>query len=504
MAQPESNEIMKSQPQVFLLINPWITDFAAFDFWSKPLGLLYLAAVLQQAGARIHLIDCMDRFDPSLRRAMPHCRKNDRRFGTGKYIREVIPKPGVLQHVPRYYARYGLPLELFREKLCRLPRPKAVLVTSGMTYWYPGVRMVIREVRAAFGAIPVLLGGIYATLMPEHALASSGADAVIEGEAENRLVAALNEMVPAAALTAQHYATLDDLPAPAWEHYDYLPYATVLTSRGCPLRCTFCASRKVSGDYRFRSVDGVVAEISWLMHKHGVHDIAFYDDALLTNRDRHFRAILAALREHGLKPRLHTPNGLQCKFIDPTLAQEMRATGFYTVRLSLETVNEARRGDMSHKVNVDSFARAAESLRSAGFGPEHLDAYVLMALPGQPLAEVLQSMAFVHTQGVGIRLAAYSPIPGTVDHARAVVAGSIAADADPLLTNNTAIPVRPADVPYAAYERVSLLAKQLNAQLRNRGRPIMRQSDLVQNLYAQFTNKELYARVNESKAKHAS
>ena len=51
-------------PRTLLLINSWITDFAAFDLWSKPLGLLYLAGLLRQNGHSVRLIDWLDRYDP--------------------------------------------------------------------------------------------------------------------------------------------------------------------------------------------------------------------------------------------------------------------------------------------------------------------------------------------------------------------------------------------------------------------------------------------------------
>ena len=44
-----------------LLINPWIYDFKAYDFWIKPLGILYIASVLRELGADLHLINCLDR-----------------------------------------------------------------------------------------------------------------------------------------------------------------------------------------------------------------------------------------------------------------------------------------------------------------------------------------------------------------------------------------------------------------------------------------------------------
>ncbi|RLC23795.1 MAG: B12-binding domain-containing radical SAM protein, partial [Deltaproteobacteria bacterium] len=55
---------MKYDTPNILLVNPWIHDFAAYDFWAKPLGLLSLASILRQHGFSITYIDCLDRFHP--------------------------------------------------------------------------------------------------------------------------------------------------------------------------------------------------------------------------------------------------------------------------------------------------------------------------------------------------------------------------------------------------------------------------------------------------------
>ena len=47
-----------------LLVNPWIHDFAAYDFWAKPLGLMTLGGLLREHGARISYLDCLNRFHP--------------------------------------------------------------------------------------------------------------------------------------------------------------------------------------------------------------------------------------------------------------------------------------------------------------------------------------------------------------------------------------------------------------------------------------------------------
>ncbi|RLB98065.1 MAG: B12-binding domain-containing radical SAM protein, partial [Deltaproteobacteria bacterium] len=55
---------MKTDSPHILCINPWIHDFAAFDFWAKPLGILSIAAILREKGLRVSFIDCLDRFHP--------------------------------------------------------------------------------------------------------------------------------------------------------------------------------------------------------------------------------------------------------------------------------------------------------------------------------------------------------------------------------------------------------------------------------------------------------
>lgn len=479
-------KFLHSSSPNLLLVNPWITDFAAYDFWLKPMGLLYLAAVLRREGYNVCLVDCMDRAHPEVLRWQGLAHPLHQRWSTGKFLRQPIPKPAAYRNIPRHYARYGMPPEIFA-KLCGAgPTPDAILVTSGMTYWYPGVQMAIAALRQLFPNIPMMLGGIYATLCTAHAQKFSGADVVIAGEAEHCIADQLGSMLglgrPGLGLqTSDH---LDDLPFPAFDLYPKLQYATIMTSRGCPLRCTFCASNIVSGKYRWRSVDHVGAELEWLHRGLGVHEFAFYDDALLTNRDRHFLPLCEKILQQQITATFHTPNGLQAKFIDAATAKMMQRTGFKTIRLAYESGSAERQRDMSKKVSNESFARAVENLYAAGFGPAELDAYVMMALPDQPLPEILWSMAYVHALGVGIRLAAFSPIPGTVEFTRAVERGELAADADPLLTNNSILPIRLPGVPYEFYAKINALAKELNRHLLKTSRPLDSMGDLYKRLSA--------------------
>ena len=71
-----------------LLVNPWIYDFAAYDLWSKPLGLLYLAGFLRHCGFEIHLIDCLDVHHPAMKLDPSVKTPTRRSYGTGKFWRQ--------------------------------------------------------------------------------------------------------------------------------------------------------------------------------------------------------------------------------------------------------------------------------------------------------------------------------------------------------------------------------------------------------------------------------
>jgi radical SAM superfamily enzyme YgiQ (UPF0313 family) len=212
------------------------------------------------------------------------------------------------------------------------------------------------------------------------------------------------------------------------------PFASVITSWGCPYHCTYCASRHLQPAFVQREPPAVMAEITACVG-HGIRDFAFYDDALLLDSGRHLKPILQEVIERGLPVRFHTPNGLHAREISAGLAALMRRAGFESVRLSLETTDTARQRATGGKVTTDAFERAVVRLQMAGFRPIQLAAYILAGLPDQPLSEVEASIRFVHRLGVQAKLALFSPIPGTPDGDRA-----LPPDADPLLHNNTVYP----------------------------------------------------------------
>jgi radical SAM superfamily enzyme YgiQ (UPF0313 family) len=438
---------METKGQV-LLVNPWIYDFAAYNLWIEPLGLLTIAAVLRESGYGVTVIDCL-----APHPGAPRCHPD----GSGKFLKTIVDKPPPVAAIPRHYGRYGLPLDQFDALLATAPLPDVVMVASGMTYWYPGVVEAVRRVRARLGAVPVALGGIYATLCPDHAREHSGADEVIAGPG---VVPTLRfaDTVTGHDSNPDRFADPRTWPPPAHEWLPR-PFAGVATSWGCPYRCTYCASHRLQPKFVRREPVAVVEEIASMLRiagaRRGVRDFAFYDDALLLDADRHLMPILEGVLAQGIDVRFHTPNGVHAREIGAELAAVMRRAGFATIRLSLETTDAARQQATGGKVTTGVFEQAIAYLKAAGFGPTELGAYVLAGLPDQPLAEVEATVRFVQALGVQAKLALFSPIPGTPD-------GDLAlpADADPLLHNDTVYPYLRGDKYVRELQRIKQLAKE--------------------------------------------
>ncbi len=441
-----------------LCINPWIYDFAAYNMWVEPLGLLTVAAVLRQAGHDVALIDCLDRHHPDA----PAPRSARDAYGCGRFDKVEVRKPAALAHVPRRWGRYGLPIEVFEAELNAQPSPDAALVTSMMTYWYPGPFEAIRRVRTRWPGVPVALGGVYATLCADHARAHSSADTVLTGPGEAQAVAWVNEVTGEPRTLA--VSPVDILPA----HDLRRPqgYVAVQTAQGCPFHCPYCAVHQLSpAGFAPRPPQGVVDEIAWCVESLGARDVAFYDDALFFDAARHIHPILDGVIGRDLRVRFHTPNGVHARFIDRPVAHKMRRAGFVTVRLGLETADPGDQSRDGGKIDDAAFARAVAALFEAGFSGREVAAYVLIGRPGQGVEKVRATVAFAHRLGIQVRSAQFSPIPGTAEWGAAVAAGCVAADADPLRHNNSIYPCADAQAWEEVKQHISESNHALLAQL---------------------------------------
>ena len=411
-------------------INPWVYDFAAYNLWSRPAGLLACLDMLARCGAGTALMDCMDRTwqDQSWPAAGT--------TGTGRYPRTALPSPGVLADVPRQYSRYGLPGNRVEQALARLdPPPDLILITSIMTYWYPGIVAAVRMLRRIWPGVPVCLGGVYATLCREHAL-KLDVDLVISGPLEDKdnwrkVWSLLGSTAPAVPRNAG--VALDT------SYYAQSPFSVIMGSRGCPFRCSYCAGYRLYPGFR-QADTGLVFEHIRSEYARGIRDFAFYDDALLVEQENMVIPLLERIISSGLEIRLHTPNALHVRYLSPELCRLLYRAGLYTIRLGLETGVFGSRPD--RKLRADEWSQGMHNLLQAGFKKEQMAAYVLFGLPGQGDEEVLQSIREVHRWGIRPELTQYSPVPGSQMFEEAKKHAWLDLD-DPLAHNNSIWPCIP-------------------------------------------------------------
>lgn len=402
-----------------LLVNPPIYDFSAYDFWLKPYGLLTIAGYLQDR-AELCLFDYLDRLSPSI----PEGSKlRGDQWGRGEFYSEPLPKPTVLAAIPRRYHRFGLPRQTFQKWLVeQLPFDYAFIQTT-MTYWYPGVKEVIDDVRRAQPQAKIVLGGVYATICTEHAQ-YLGADLVIKG-----------------ADLAPLWQFLDITPSlehlPVWQAYPKLETGVLKLTDGCPFKCSYCSVPQTYKTFASRPLERAINEFE-LLRQCGVKNIAFYDDALLYDADH----ILSPFLQHVIKTKsevnFHTPNAFHARFVLPELAQLMVEAGFKTFYLGLESNQNDWHRETGGKLCTDEFTVAVNNLHDAGADRRNIAAYIIAGHPRSSVEAVEESMKFAHSLRVRIMLAEFSPIPNSPDGR---LCEKIVDMSEPLMHNKTAFPI---------------------------------------------------------------
>lgn len=375
-----------------LLVNPWITDFKAYDEWMRPLPLYRLLEALS-GRHEVALVDCLEAVSRS------------KRHGTADFEFTPVEKPAVFQAIPRRFKRYGMAVEAFRSRLKDFGRPDLAGVTSLMTFWHPGVRLAVEEIRGLWGDLPVVLGGIYASLMPAHAAAVPGA-----------ILAGGTSFPPAAVKRT---------------FLDTTRVRHVLPLRlqaGCPFHCGYCASRAIHGrGVRRTPLAENLARLEAYVVSGG-REVVFYDDALLYGYDRLFGPFLEAVAERGYPVRMHLPNGIHARYVTARNAEAMFRAGVRTVRLGYEKPGPAE------KIGAGELERAVGALRAAGFAGRQIGVYLLAGVePG--LAGVRQGAELIHSLGARIYLNQYSPVPGS-ENFRRLAAEHPALVTEPLLHND--------------------------------------------------------------------
>jgi len=399
----------------FTLINtPWLFE-KRLEFLSQNLGLGYLAAVLEQDGHKISIIDAL---------------------ALGKDIKSKYP---MKYQTP---VRIGLSDEQILE---RIPADTDFIgISAAFTNNRPLVYDMVKLIKKKHPQLPIILGGVYPSALPDDAV-NTGAHFVITGEGEIPIckIAAGKkpEHIDGLAMRnvngelrinpAARVKNIDDIPYPARHLLPMDLYlklsprgvfdkktASIITSRGCPYDCAFCSIHPVNGyAWRPRSVENTLGEIRQLVEKHSVEHIEIEDDNFTLNTQRAV-GILDGLRslsnELGKKITWECPNGTRIDSLNEDLLKKIKDSGCTRLYLALEHGDDDMLKIMRknlHKEKVISVVELCKKLEIP------LMIFFIVGFPGETKERFLNGIKFaklLRDKGAE-RLVSFvaKPYPGT-------------------------------------------------------------------------------------------
>jgi anaerobic magnesium-protoporphyrin IX monomethyl ester cyclase len=412
-----------------LLIQPPIRDFYLTAKRTVPYGLACIAEALSAAGFTVAIHDAL----------------------AGRKTRD-LPLPASLAYLTEYFGRpdaspFGL-FHRFRHyghSTAHIARKAAesgawlIGISALFTAYAQEALETAAAVRAACPDAFIVMGGHHPTEMPETVLGAPAVDAVFRGEGEAGMAALARVLktggdparVPGIALPGDSdsppisepvaMAALDDYPPPSrrWTHQRRyrrkgLASLTLVTSRGCPKACSYCATGRHSYmRYRRRATDAVLAEIAAAAAAETIGFIDFEDENLALDRAA-FLDLLAGIK--GIfgeaLPELRAMNGLYPPSLDDAVVGAMSAAGFKTLNLSLGSAStqQSRRFNRPPvREAFDAAVNAARRHEMAAVG------YIIVGAPGQSARDSVDDLLYLSHRRVLIGVSVFYPAPGSRD-----------------------------------------------------------------------------------------
>jgi radical SAM superfamily enzyme YgiQ (UPF0313 family) len=439
-----------------LLIQPPVADFYQTTIRTLPVGLLYLAASLQQTGIEVEILDCQ---------------------ATEK--KQTIEVPPEFAHLKRYYRpgnlspfklfshyrHYGLPWEEIRERI-RVAQADVIGVSSLFTPFYREALRVAAIAKELDPARPVIMGGAHVNACPEQVLSNPNVDFILLGEGERtlpQLISALADgrLSAVDSICGIGYKTngklhlpehgdlienVETLPFPARELIDPAHYTLggkrltmLVTSRGCPYHCTFCSIFLTAGrQFRTRSINSVIDEMKLCRERFGTEIFDIEDDNFSFDQKRAAN-ILAAIREEFGEGQIEllAMNGISAANISEPLVEEMKRTGFRALNLALVTSDKQQQRATKRPGSTSHFDRVVEKAAIAGM---EMVNYVILGLPDSTIDEMLDSIIHLMQRPVLIGPSVFYATPGTESYRQCLERGLLSS-AELALQRSTCFPI---------------------------------------------------------------
>ncbi|MCX5694710.1 MAG: radical SAM protein [Candidatus Omnitrophica bacterium] len=344
-----------------------------------------------------------------------------------KYYTHLITPPLGMAYVTAYLRQNNLKVHLIdalkenldnHELVLRCDIADIVGIFCMSDYFWDVVDLV-KKLKAA--GKTVIIGGPHATVMPQETLQYTEADYCVVGEGEKTMlelvlalknkrdptnIPGLYSRVTGEFVTRPFFDNLDEIPFPAWDTIDprtyplaphgavvkTFPVAPVITSRGCPFSCHFCASPKIwNHQIRYRCAENVVDEIELLIKKYGVKEIHFEDDNLTLNKS-HIQAICEEILDRNIKVHWATPNGIRADTVSEELLKLMKKSGCYSVAFGIESGSQEILNKIGKQTELKVMYSAIRMAAKAGLITQ---AFIIFGLPGETVATIKKTINMV-------------------------------------------------------------------------------------------------------------
>ena len=311
--------------------------------------------------------------------------------------------------------------------------PDIVGMTVLMDQYHQAAHITTKLIKSISKNIITVLGGVYATSNSEKAIQDKNLDYVVIGEGEftfRQLVGFLSGAcdLPERGICFRkknngkidhrgHSAFIKDLdriPKPAYHLIDFLsyanhwgrkgtdqpgayPYARIVTSRGCPEKCSFCQVPSLQGSYfRARTADHVCDEIEWLKKEYGIKALVFDDDNMFTNTKKS-KIMLTKMIERGLTMPW-TSIATAVFRLDEELIDLMVESGCIYIDVALESGTERVTRDIILKpIDFNYAQKMITYARKKGI---YVAANFIIGFPTETWEEIRQTIAFAEEVNV--------------------------------------------------------------------------------------------------------
>ncbi|MBT9138836.1 MAG: 2-hydroxyethylphosphonate methyltransferase [Syntrophomonadaceae bacterium] len=213
---------------------------------------------------------------------------------------------------------------------------------------------------------------------------------------------------------------LDSLPFLAyhllpWQRYKphpphgrALPFAAIITSRGCPYRCAYCSKPIFGSKFRAQSPERVVEEVAYYQNKFGIKEIAFYDDVFTLNKKRAY-AIADGIIKKGLK--IHWTCETRVNLVDKELLHHMKQAGCYAIAYGIESASQEILDAIHKDITLEQVEEAIRITQEVGL---QIVGYFMIGSPGESPETIRKTIQFAKKLKVDFaQFAITTPFPGT-------------------------------------------------------------------------------------------